>query len=95
MVVAVDLGEGDFPEAALTDDLFTGLDQVRRAPALRAYLDNSPELAGGSKNRLSLTNIDADWFLEEEVHRIPSRQSQAARANDRAWRRGLRRDLAL
>jgi len=53
----------DLAEEPAFDDLFFGVDQVRRAFALRADLDNPVVLARGGQDRLPFQDIDTDRLL--------------------------------
>ena len=64
-----------------------GLDQVRRAAALRADLHDALVLARGGQHRLALDHVDADRLLHVDVGPgLRRRRSSAARASGRACR---------
>ena len=67
VVVAVDLDEADLAELAFLDDPVAGLDEVRRAAALRADLHDAAVLAGGGEHRLALDHVHADRLLHVDV----------------------------
>src|SRR5262249_21573665 len=66
-VVTVDLDQADLAELPLLDDPVASLDEVWRAPALRADLHDALVLARGGDHRLALDNIDADRLLHVDV----------------------------
>ena len=67
MVVAVDLDQADLAELAFADDPVAGLDQVRRAAALRADLHDPAVLPRGGEHRLAFDHVDADRLLHVDV----------------------------
>ena len=67
VVVAVDLDQADLAELALADDPVAGLDQVRRAAALRADLHDPLVLARRGEHGLALDHVDADRLLHVDV----------------------------
>ncbi len=67
VVVAADVDVGDFSEQAGFDDVFLGLDEVRRAFALSADLHDSVVLACRRDHGFAFHHIDADGFLTVNV----------------------------
>ena len=57
----------DFPKQPCFHDLFFGVDQMRRALALRADLHHAVLLASGSENRLTFEDIHADGLLQIHI----------------------------
>ena len=66
-VVAVDLDQPDLAELAFADDAIAGGDQVRRAAALHADLDDALVLARRRQHRLAFADVDADRLLDVDV----------------------------
>ena len=58
----------DLAELALLDDSVARLDQMRRAPALRADLHHALVLAGRGQHRLAFRNVHADRLLHVDIH---------------------------
>ncbi len=67
VIVAVHLDQADLAELPLADDPVAGLDQVRRAAALRADLHDPLVLAGRGQHGLALGHVDADRLLHVDV----------------------------
>ena len=57
----------DLPEQTAFDDLFLHVDQMRRALALRADLDDALEPAGGVEHGLAFAHIAADGLLAVNI----------------------------
>ena len=66
-VVAIDLDQPDLAELAFADDAIARGDQVRRAAALHADLDDALVLARRRQHRLALADVDADRLLDVDV----------------------------
>ncbi len=65
--VTAHIDVADFPEQAGFDDLFLGVDQVRRAFALGADLDDALVFARGIKHRFAFAHVAANRFLTVNV----------------------------
>src|SRR5262245_1027349 len=67
MVVAIDLNEADFAQAAFTDYAITRGGQMGRAATLHADLHDALILAGCRKHCLPLDDVHAERFLDPDV----------------------------
>ena len=67
MVIAADLDEANFPELPLLHDGILGLDQVRRAAALRADLDDTLMFARRGEHGLSFHDVHANRLLDIDI----------------------------
>ena len=63
MVIAINLDVGDLPEFPLVKEPLLGLDQMRRAAALRADLHDAVVFPRRGKHRLALDDVHADRLL--------------------------------
>ena len=67
VIVAVDFDQAHAAQFAFADDAVAGLDEVRRAAALRAHLDDAAVLPRGGEHCLPLDHVDADRLLQVDV----------------------------
>ncbi len=67
MVIAVDLDQADLAQLAFLDDGVPGFDEMRRAAALRADLDDALVFARGGEHSLAFDDIDADRLLHIDI----------------------------
>ena len=67
MIIAIDFDQPDLAELAFADDPIAGLDQVGRATALGAHLNDPPMLARRGQHGLGLGHIHADRLLDVDI----------------------------
>ena len=67
VIIAVELHQPDVAEPSLLDDSVAGLNQVRRAAALRANLNYPLVLSRGGEHRLTLGHVHADRLLQVNI----------------------------
>ena len=67
VIVAIDLDHRDLAELPLADDLVARLDQVGRAPALGAHLDDALVFPRRGQHGLALGHVHADRLLDVDV----------------------------
>jgi len=65
--VTAQIDVADFSEQPGFDDLLSGVDEVRRALALSADLDDALVVAGGGEHGLAFADVPANGFLAIDV----------------------------
>jgi len=74
VIVATDVDVRDLSQQAGIDDVLFGIDQVRRALALRADLDHAAQFTGRRQHGFALEDVHADRLLDVHIrpglHRI-------------------------
>ncbi len=67
VVIATDIDLADLAEQAGFDDVLLGVDQMRRAAALRAHLHDAVVLASRGEHRFALEHVATDRLLHVHV----------------------------